>query len=181
MTARELNQLFDQARAGNPAAEKQFFDYLAERFRRFVCLRIWNPTDVDDVVQEAMMTICREYRNLVVTDSFTAWAYKVLDNRVLSFVQAQQTRMRRLDPDDSTIDGRPSPTFDPELRRRLTECVRKICAANLRYARILNLHSQGYETGEICARLELRENTLYSLLHRARALLRRCLETGDVR
>jgi len=179
--ARALNELFDRARAGDVSAENQIFDYLSERFRQFARLRIWNPSDVDEVVQETMEAICREYRTLEIKSSFTAWAYKVLDNRILACLQSQQTRIRRIESDDSVLDTLAIPGVDPELRRRLVECLRKICAVNRSYARVLNYHSQGYETDEIRERLKLKDSTLYSLLHRARSMLRRCLESGEIK
>jgi RNA polymerase sigma-70 factor (ECF subfamily) len=181
VTAQDLNKLFDRARAGDAAAEKQLFDYLTDRFRQFARLRIWNPSDADEVVQETMVVICREYMALEITSSFTAWAYKVLDNRILACRQSQQTRIRRIESDDSVIETLAKPTVDPDLRRQLVECLRKICAANRRYGRVLNYHSQGYGTDEIKERLSLKESTLYSLLHRSRAMLRRCLESGEVK
>jgi len=180
VTAKELNSRFDRARSGDVEAENQLFQYLSERFRRFARHRIANDLDADEVVQEAMMTICREYKNIEVTLSITAWAYKVLDNRILTYLQGQRTMRQRMSQQSNAIDFVPAVTVDNELRRRLLQCLRKICSAHGRYARVLNLHSQGYETSYICERLDLKENTLYSLLHRGRALLRRCLETGEI-
>jgi RNA polymerase sigma factor (sigma-70 family) len=134
--------------------------------------------DADEVVQETIMTICREYRSLEISISISAWAYKVLDNRILTHMQTQQVRNRRTAADPAALDTIPAASPHLELRRRLIDCLRKICLTNRRYARVLNLHSQGYETEEICRRLDLKENTLYSLLRRSRMMLRRCLETG---
>jgi len=181
VTAKDLNNLFNQARAGDSSAGDQLFSYLSERFRQFARLRVWNSLDADEVVQETMVTICREYRTLEITSSFTAWAYKVLDNRILTCLQTQQTRNRRLETGDSAIDALAAPAIDPELRRRLVDCLRKICATNRRYGRVLNYHSQGYGTDEIKERLSLKESTLYSHLHRSRAMLRNCLESGDIK
>jgi RNA polymerase sigma factor (sigma-70 family) len=180
VTAKELNSLFAQARTGDSTAEKRLFEYLSERFRQFARHRIWDPMDADEVVQETIMTICREYRSLEITASISAWAYKVLDYRILTHVQAQQTKCRRTATDPLALETIPAVSPHLELRRRLIDCLRKICVTNRRYARVLNLHSQGYETPEICKRLELRENSMYSLLHRSRAMLRRCLETGAI-
>lgn len=172
--------MFDRARSGDGEAEHQLFQYLSERFRRFARHRIANDPDADEVVQEAIMTICREYRNIEVAISITAWAYKVLDNRILTYLQGRRTMRQRMSQQSNALDYVPAESVNEELRHRLLECLKKICSANQRYARVLNLHSQGYETSHICDRLDLKENTLYSLLHRGRALLRRCLETGEI-
>ena len=181
MSAQHLNHLFEKARSGNSDAERELFEYLTARFRLFARHRIWNATEADEVVQEALVTICREYKSLDVTSSFSAWAYKVLDNRLLNHVETERRRRRRIVEDSSELQSVPGPTVDFELRRRLLDCLRKICAGKRRYGRALNLHAQGYGTDEICRRIDIGENTFYSLLHRGRAMLQRCLETGEIR
>ena len=67
-----------------------------------------------------------------------------------------------------------------ELKRKLLDCLACIGRLNRRYARILNLRTQGYEADEVCTMLGVKKNSMYSILHRAKAQLALCLETGDV-
>ncbi len=69
---------------------------------------------------------------------------------------------------------------DESLERQLLDCLKKLYAVNHRHARILNLHYLGFTVAEICQRLEVTRNNLYSLLFRARTKLADCLETGEV-
>ncbi|MDH4034538.1 MAG: hypothetical protein OEV80_12145, partial [candidate division Zixibacteria bacterium] len=73
-----------------------------------------------------------------------------------------------------------SEDFDPALKRRLLDCLKKIRSTNLRYARILNLQYQGFDTEDVCRRLAVTRSNLYSLLSRARTVLELCLEEGGV-
>lgn len=154
---------------------------LSERLKQFALHRIWNPEDAKDVAQEAMLSIVQEYKQIEFTTSFSAWAYKVLDNRILDYLKRKQLRQRKqesLTDGDELHDLRPD--LDPDLRHRLLDCLRKVCDANSRYARIINLHYQGYGTVEICGRMKMTKNTLYIALHRARKMLELCLSTGDI-
>ena len=181
MSARHLNNLFQMAQSGIPRAETELFEYLGARFRLFTRHRVWNSADAEDIVQEALVTVCREYKFLEVTSSFSAWAYKVLDNRLLAYIQTQRTSDRRIAGTADALEAVPEPVVDIDLRRRLLGCLKRICELNRRYGRALTLHAHGYGTDEICRRIDIKESTFYSLLHRGRTMLQHCLETGEIR
>ncbi|PWB68101.1 hypothetical protein C3F09_12345 [candidate division GN15 bacterium] len=181
MSAEYLNRLYRDALSGDLTAQTALFDYLSARFRLFVRHRVWNSVDAEDVVQEALVTICREYKTLEITTSFAAWAYKVLDFRVLAYVRSRKNIETRTVEGADGLDGLPAPAVDSDLQHRLLACLQRICGLNRRYGRALTLHAQGYDTTEICRRIEIKENTFYSLLHRGRAMLQHCLETGEIK
>ena len=72
-------------------------------------------------------------------------------------------------------------TPDPELKRRLVECLRKIGRVNGRYIRILDLHFQGYTAQEISETLGTTKNSVLISLSRARSKLKVCIEQGDIK
>ncbi|MCP4567112.1 MAG: sigma-70 family RNA polymerase sigma factor [FCB group bacterium] len=176
-----IDAFYNEARSGNNQAEEELFQHLSVRFRLFAHQRIWNEDDVDDIVQSAMMAIAKEYRSLAIEKSFTAWAYKVLDNRILSYIKTKSSRRRRLEPmgEEEVSAGAVDP--DPDLESMLLDCIRKVAASNRRYARILNLYYQGYTTEEVCRRLKMTANHSYVTLSRARSMLELCLDTGDIK
>ncbi len=179
MSSAQINTLFDDARSGSAQSEQQLFSLLLERFRLIAHQRLWDSADADEVTQEALLVVAREYRDLTVTVSFAAWAQKVLDNRILARIAGNRIGEARRAP--MSGESEPAIDTDVELQVSLTDCLRRIGQVNRDYARALNYHCQGYETEEICRRMQLKRSTLYSLLHRGRALLKRCLETGEAK
>lgn len=176
-----INAIFADARNGDEAATTRLFEFLTARFRLIAHQRIWNSGDVDEVVQDALAVLVAEYRTVEITSSFAAWAYKILDYKILCYIQAKRRRAKHAEsqteddlPDDGVLGG-----CNPDLKRRLIFCLRKLGTANMRYARVINLAHLGYNTDEICRRLDLKRATFYSLLSRARTLLMACLEKGD--
>lgn len=178
----DINSLQILARSGDKTAEDRLFCDLSARFRLFVRQRIGEKQDAEEVVQNALLTIVQEYKGVEFQTSFAAWAYKVLDNRILAYYQACKRQAARSQSLSETGDtaGMLGANPKPELRHRLLSCLEKIMRANRRYARILNLHYQGYKTDEICGKMELTPNNFYSVLSRARSLLDFCLDTGRV-
>ncbi len=177
-----INDLHNEARLGGQAAEDRLFKHLSERFSLFVHRRVWNEQDGGDVVQEALMTIAREYRKMEYTVSFSAWAYKVLDNKILSYIKKKKlTGVRESAMNDDDIAQRLAAVSDTSLRSQLLGCLKKLNEVNQRHARVLNLKYQGFSTEEICSKVRVSRNAFYIVLHRARAALEACLNTGDVK
>jgi len=175
----DINELYNNARQGDEASERRLFVLLSERFAEFAHRRVWNEQDARDVVQEALLTITREYRSLKVETSFAAWAYKVLDNRILAYIKSKRVRDGRM-AGDAALERMPArPDENPTLRTRLLECLRKIHRRSPRHVRVLNLRYQGYTTEEICERMKISRNALYILMCRVRAMLDMCLNAGD--
>jgi len=178
-----INNLYTIARDGNQAGEEELFKALTARFRLFARQRIWDELDSEEIVQDALMTICKEYRGIDFTTSFSAWAYKVLDNRILGYIQTKKRHNGRIssvsEAENLPATDRDNPKL--ELKRKLMQCMRKVASTNLRYARVLNLHYQGFNTEEICEKTGLTRNNLYSVLSRARSMLEYCLEKGDIK
>lgn len=180
-TMLNINDLHKIAQTGDKSAEAQLFTVLTERFEQFTHRRIWEEESAKDVVQEALMAIAREYKQITFEKSFSAWAYKVLNNRILSYIKKKRQQDSRLvstsDP-DAPLER--SFTPDPELRLRLLDCLEKVHRLNARHAVILDLHSRGFKTEEIGRELNLTANGVYISLHRARKMLEICLNTGDI-
>ena len=177
-----INELHKEAVTGNKTAENKLFQYLAERFEQFAHHRIWNAEDAEDIAQEALALIAREYKSIDFQTSFAAWAYKVLDNRILGHIKKKKQRGDKvITVEDVRLLGDISITINPQLQSRLLDCLKKVGDFNRRHARILGLHYQGYNADEICDRLRMTKNGLYTTLSRARSMLEICLETGALK
>jgi len=171
----DINSLYFTARSGDKAAEEQLFAVLAVRFRVLTNHKVWNEQDAEDVAQNALAVVAREYRQTDILISFAAWAYKVLDNRILSYLKGKKQR--------ADVYNNDPPEFlqsEPMLKMKLLDCVRRVRRANRKYGLAVLLHYQGYTTSEVCAKLGVTTQNFYMILSRARAMLKRCLETGEI-
>jgi RNA polymerase sigma factor (sigma-70 family) len=175
-----INKLHDLAREGDHTAEGRLFNSLSESFRLFVQHRIWNKQDSEEIIQDALAAIAAKYRGIDFNISFAAWAYKVLENKILHYYRSKRCRESRFAQTEDGEDRAVSQAANPDLKRHLMECFKKIGQVNRRHARILNLRYQGFSTDEICERLGVTRNNVYILLSRARSLLKLCLEEGDI-
>jgi RNA polymerase sigma-70 factor (ECF subfamily) len=177
-----INNLYIEACRGGKEEENRLFKALTVRFRLFTIQRIRNEQDAEEIVQIALAVIYQEYEALDIRTSFAAWAYRVLERRILNFLNKKKKLAERevqfqeeyipLDlPTDIEINN---------IKGRLLECLRKICRTNSRYARILNMHYQGYKTEEICKKMNITSENCYTILSRARSLLEYCLDNREI-
>lgn len=171
----DINSLYLTARGGDKAAEERLFAVLAVRFGILVNHKVWNEQDAEDVAQNALAVVAREYKQTDISVSFAAWAYKVLDNRILSYLKGKKQR-----PDEYDNDPPESMQSEPMLKMKLLDCVKRVRRANLKYGQAVLLHYQWYTTSEVCAKLGVTTQNFYMILSRARAMLKRCLETGEI-
>ena len=152
---------------------------LDARFRLILHHELRNKEDIEDILQEALAAVARDYRTTEYRQSFAAWCARVLRNRMLMHFRARDRDRRRMSSVETETLDNPGRAIDPGLQAALSECLRRICAMNKRYARILALSFQGYDITEICNRLDVTANNAYSILSRARSKLAVCLDERD--
>lgn len=175
----DINEIFYKSLAGDQKAENQLFEHLTESFRLFTQQRIWDKNKAEEVSQDALMTVAKKYREVKVEKSFAAWAYRILENKMLDYIKSRDYKKNQptclIDDNYSYLSWK----FDPKLKMKLIKCFKKISEANNRFARILNLKYHGFSTGEICRKMDMTENSLYVSVTRARSMLKLCLDSRD--
>jgi RNA polymerase sigma factor (sigma-70 family) len=173
-----IDKLHVRAAAGDSRDEAQLFDYLRERFHLLLLYKVEDRDAAEDIVQEALMAIARDYKTAVFHSGFAAWAYTVLNYRVKAYRKIVSKHRERFATPDQEINSTRRDSTNPTLRSNLLECLRELSRSNRRYARIVNLHHQGYSTVEICHKLHMTANAFYIALMRARDMLQECLDRG---
>jgi RNA polymerase sigma-70 factor (ECF subfamily) len=176
----DIDRLLNQARAGDQAAESQLLEYLSARFRLLAEQRVEDREAAEDIAQTALMVVLSKYRKEVFSKGFEPWAYGILRMKIGNYYQKRAVRRIERPKDAETLGAVGVPDVDPNLERQLINCLKKIFKINSRYARTLVLTYLGYSAEDVCRRLHVSRQNHYSNLHRARIMLKTCLETGRV-
>ena len=175
-----ISKLYKKYASGDPAAREPLFQELYVSFRILARHRIANRDDAEEAVQSAVVKASTKMDQLTDEDKFSAWAHRILKNEIVELQRKQQDHRRRfVDAEDARLRSADDPV-DSDLRARLKDCLRKINAVSGRHARILTLRYEGYGTREICEMLSVSQGNLYVLLHRARTMLKNCLDSGEI-
>lgn len=180
MAGTDLNTLCSTSREGDSATEDRLFHGLRERFALFVQQRIGNEQDAEEILQDTLMAIAEKYKAMDFTTSFTAWAYRVLENKLVYYYRTKKARAGKFVPVTDDYQPHQSTAPDPSFKQKLLDCLKKVNRANTRHGRILNLHYQGYTVEDMCKKFNITRNNVYIILSRARSMLKLCLEKGAV-
>ncbi len=168
----------------------------------YAMLRLRDPAKSKDAVQETLLAGLRSGRTFANRSNERGWLVGILKHKIsdlfrrmsretfiadLDFYEKQESEcfveegLRRGAWDRSRAPlnwpSRPDESLD---RAEFWEVFRQ-CSAKLPRSiaqAFLMRELDGAETQEICATLNIKENNLWVMLHRARLALRRCLETN---
>ncbi len=162
---------------------------------RYALLQLRNPDQAEDVVQETLLAALEGRARFAGNSSLKTWLTGILKHKIMDAIR-RKSREQPLaaggDDDDSAAvdalfkqDGHwqqmPANWGDPEqaLENRKFWEIFEICSRSMpeRTARIFMLREvMELSTEEICQELAITPTNLWVILHRARVLLRECLE-----
>jgi RNA polymerase sigma-70 factor (ECF subfamily) len=177
-----VDQLLALARQGDKQAQEKLFGFLLVRFT-FLAKRRLREEEARDIAQDACVTVFQKYLAEAPEERFEAWAYGILRRKIGNYYQKQEVRekvMERTSRIDDLADVS-GVTLSPPARRAFLQCLRELVRVFPRYARVLNLVHQGYDTEEVCRRLRIKQGYVYVMLNRGRDMLGACLDKGGVR
>ena len=176
-------EVIQRARQGDRTA----FEYLYRLHSRrvyAVCLRmVADPTDAEDLTQEAFLLLFRKIHTFRGESAFSTWLHRLAVNLVLMHLRKKSPPIVSIeatpDPDDETgspsIDiGAPDLLLEGSIDRiNLARCITQL---PLGYRTMFVLHDiQGYEHREIAKILGRSVGYSKSQLHKARTRLRELL------
>jgi len=170
----------------------QYGDYLF----RYAMLRLRDRSTAEDLVQETFLAALKARGSFAGKSSESTWLVGILKHKIIDHFrrQAREAPLVESDlrdqPDSSPFDGsghwakgptgwggNPADLYrEKKFLDQLTKC---LSGLSPNHANAFTLREiEGFETGEICKVLNVTETNLWVILHRARMLLRRCLEAN---
>ena len=172
------------AQAGDAAAFEQLYQLHSRRVYA-LCLRmVGNPSDAEDLMQEAFLQLFRKIGTFRGESAFSTWLHRMAVNVVLMHLRKKGLPVVSLEETTEGDDETPKKDFgadDPVLsgsvdRLRLQNAVDRLPPG---YRTIFVLHDvQGYEHNEIAAMVGCSIGNSKSQLHKARMKLRDFLKTS---
>ncbi len=142
---------------------------LQSQFRGFLRHRLHSDSEVDDLLQNALVKALRRRSEVRENEKLVAWFYRILRRTLIDHQRSEIARTRRDDAwmRERTPDAVSKKTFCgcfsallPHLDARAAELVRRV-------------DLEGESLSRVAASLHLSPNAASVALHRARARLRR--------
>jgi RNA polymerase sigma-70 factor, ECF subfamily len=174
----------------------EWVDRYGDYLFRYTMLRLRDRSAAEDLVQETFLAALKAHGSFSGNSSESTWLVGILKHKIADHFR-RQAREAPLDegdlreqPDPSPFDGsghwangptdwggNPADLYrEKKFLDQLTKC---LSGLSPNHANAFTLREiEGADTGEICKVLNVSETNLWVLLHRARMLLRRCLEAN---
>ncbi len=170
------------AQAGDAASYEKLLHELLPRIRRFARRRVFDPTQVEDIVQNVFLSLHRARHTYRAERPFSPWLYAIARNAVTDHVRARGRRAAR----ETSLDepGVPEPFIEaatpgedevsPELAQALAGL-----PPTQREA-VEAIHVEGLSVEEAAARAGVTRSALKVRAHRGYRALREKLGGRDL-
>jgi len=159
-------------------------------------LRLRDRSTAEDLVQETFLAALRNRGTFSGSSSESTWLVGILKHKITDHFrhQARESPKEEGDlrdlPDSSPFDasghwasgpadwgGNPADLYrEKKFLDQFTKCLSGLSPSHANAFTLREI--EGADTGEICKVMNVTETNLWVILHRARMLLRRCLETN---
>lgn len=127
--------------------------------------------DVEDAVQESLITLSRRLTDLRVLECFTSWAFRIV-KRECNRLKRLRCQWRHEELREEILPA--AHRDDLDLRR---DCAAALQALPAHYREVILLRDlEGLSIAEMAAQLETTPETIKARLHRARVMARQYLD-----
>jgi RNA polymerase sigma-70 factor (ECF subfamily) len=145
-----------------------------EEFRAFLRKQLGRDSDVDDLLQHALIKALKRRDSIRQNEKTISWFYRLLRRSLIDYYRGESTRKNR---EVRWATEQATLVAPPEMKRALCTCVDGLLPGlGTRPATLLRRVDLGGEpVATVAASLGLKANAATVALHRARAQLRRKL------
>jgi RNA polymerase sigma-70 factor, ECF subfamily len=142
--SREIDHavLMARAQAGDSVAYRRLLDEVTPYLRAFVARRIGDPNDVEDVLQDILLTVHAIRYTFEPTRPFGPWLVAIADRRLIDRLRQRSRRRSRetpLAPEHETFPGDQTNLEDETDRQNLETAVGKLSTSERNAIRLLKL------------------------------------------
>jgi RNA polymerase sigma-70 factor (ECF subfamily) len=173
---RDLDEVIASACAGDRAALNRLLTDARPRLLAVAMRIVRDRDDAEDVVQEALLKVCRSLTHFEGRSAFSTWLHRIVVNAALDRLRRHQARRDRVADDDDEraqdiVDGVDEQTPERVVSRRETGAAVRGALARLSTAHreVLELRElEGESYRELARLVQCPVGTVMSRLHHAR-------------
>jgi RNA polymerase sigma-70 factor (ECF subfamily) len=171
-----LESLMRQAIAGDKHAYADLLRETARFLRPYLSKRINAASEVDDLLQEILISIHKARHTYDGLRPYKPWAYAIAKFRLQDYLRSHYSDQLRHAVELSEVENNLSePVTETDLTyESISGEIRKLPP---KQAAILEMmHREGYTAKEVAVRIGMKESAVKVAAHRAYKLLRKVLE-----
>lgn len=182
----KAEEFIKELKAGKESAFNRLIEENQKKVYRIALSLVKNPTDAEDIAQETFIRVYTSIRNFKGNSSLSTWIYKIAYNLSLDFIKRNNKKLKTTktldDPEDTEIISLTGDNFLPEkefenkqLKAAIDSALKELPEEQRTLIELKDIHGFSYE--EITEITGLKDGTMKSRLNRARAALRKSLQS----
>ena len=174
--------LLARAQGGDQPAYDELLRLAARDARGFVSRRVGAVDWVEDVVQEALITIHRVRHTYDPGRPFGPWFYAIVNSRLIDALRSKKRLGAREVVDDEAVAAQPAPRGGGAVEADLRETLARAVAGLPRVQReiVSLLKYEDLSVRDVARRMGMSEAAVKASAHRGYKLLRRTVGLTDV-
>jgi RNA polymerase sigma-70 factor (ECF subfamily) len=175
-SSKDLAALMRQAQAGDPHAYTQVLHETASILRLFLRRWLKNPSEIDDVIQEILISIHKSRHTYDGLRPYKPWVFAIARYRLSEYWRRAYADKLRHATDLADIENTVAApvTNSGDTTEHLLEGLKSLPAKQAEIVRLI--HTEGHTAKEVAARMGMKESAVKVAAHRAYKILRRKLE-----
>lgn len=178
-------ELIRRAKNGEKSAFEEIIGLYEKKVFSTIYYMVKNEHEVEDIAQEVFVKIYKNLKNFKEESSLYTWIYRITINVCIDEIKKKKNVVyidEKLQTDEGEVEfqledeskGPDELAEDEELKRKLTECIRKLPVDQS--TMIILRDIKGFTYMEIAEMTKTNLGTVKSKINRARASLKRILE-----
>lgn len=178
-------ELIRRAKNGEKSAFEEIIGLYEKKVFSTIYYMVKNEHEVEDIAQEVFVKIYKNLKNFKEESSLYTWIYRITINVCIDEIKKKKNVVyidEKLQTDEGELEfqledeskGPDELAEDEELKRKLTECIRKLPVDQS--TMIILRDIKGFTYMEIAEMTKTNLGTVKSKINRARASLKRILE-----
>jgi RNA polymerase sigma-70 factor (ECF subfamily) len=166
-----------RAQQGDQRAYEDLLQLLARDARGFVGRRVGWTDWVEDVVQDALLTVHRARHTYDGRRPFAPWFYAIVNSRLIDALRSRKRLIGREVVDEEALARQAAPAGDhgrPDMREELARAVSGLPRVQREVVSLLKYDDLSVR--EVAARLGMSEAAVKATAHRGYKVLRRTVK-----
>jgi len=159
-----MEETIKKAQNGDKDALNKVMKEIEQSLYKFAILKLKNKEDAQDVVQDTMILIYKNLKQLKNPTHFKTWATRILINECNKYYRTKSKRSEQTENIDNIID------FEMQINEvtQKIDTIKVLESLETKERNIMILHINGYRNNEIAEILKMKENTVKTKIRRCK-------------
>ena len=165
-----MEELIDKAKKGDEQAFTRLIMLFQQDLYKIALTRLHEEYDIDEALQETMISAYKNLKKIRNPDKFKSWLIKILINKCNDIYKIKKIKLMTSIEEINTFEVEEKNTKEVESNLNFYSIINML---EPKEKKILVLfYCENYTTREIGRILNIKENTIKTILHRAKKKLK---------